>query len=267
MFVEITPLGLHIDGSLETPTYHTIDIPIGRTADLLMDQAIPESGYIVWNFLYESDPNLLFDDAYLKILEHGLETFSETLFAEFADRTLFVVLGSFASTFVDEVTFPFTETSFFQAMQSRLALFTYRLAGFEALANRLQQLATALPLELQSTVNILGEMTPSERAYFLSKNVFEHIHPFTDTSHSTSNKGLLLPEVDLLDERVLEALNSFGQPVRYLPENRAVEMWEGLDTLVFFEKYIGPLGKRALLGFEAAGGVTTASDLCQLYDT
>ena len=255
MFVELTERGLFVDGALSDVEYTKVSFYIGKYADLSESIDVPEDGFIVWDFKYECGANLLFDDGYLAILENGLRFFSEKVYPNYSERTLYCILGEFESIFPDSLRIPFAELSFLEAMRSKVTLFQYRLEGYEALASKLQMLATELPLDLQSSVLISGDLTLSERGYFLSKNVFEHIFPF-NSGKAAARQALLLPAVESVDEDLLDHIDGVDKDVRLIPENRAVEMWDELDELVYFEKYEGPLGKRALQGFEAAGGTS-----------
>lgn len=74
--------------------------------------------------------------------------------------------------------------------------------------------------------------------------------------------GLLLPSRDEVSEasaqgirKALEHLQTSGMPFRVLTEELLTAEWDQLQTLVVIADCVGPMCKRKLQGFEAAGGM------------
>lgn len=204
---------------------------------------IPE-GPILWEFDFGlfSKQLTLTDSAAFFSYTLAIEQFVKTLYSEFKERTVGVVLyrGSadiFSLIQLEEEGDP-------------------EVLGATLFADYLHRLASFLPEEVRPFCLFEAPHHFSEARFLqlTSKDRFWHIELSLEPSVDLP-EGILLPEDSFFNEFEFERiLSSVEGSYRVIPEARLVEMWQGLDKLFVIEKAVSPQGLRKIKGFEAAGG-------------
>lgn len=249
---------------------------------------------VLWELQFDSDITEIRDPLYQPLIEHSVAHFTDTVYPTCKKFSVGVILGRFSDSWMKEIPLSptnindFLEVSGYKSLEeassSRLgSLHLYRFMN-EQLAADLQRAAARLPLELPSFVVFTpsGGLDSVEQAYLISPGVFEFIHPIYASqcgmplfgyesmgmagSLSTTfserpaipSLGVMLPSFELLSNSFLseleQSLEALPCDARLIPEEKVVEMWEELETLVYYKGMLSNIGSRALQGFFAAGG-------------
>jgi|GEM_PF-5776777 len=249
---------------------------------------------ILWELQFDKDPTETRDPLYQPLIEHSVAHFTDTVYPSAKKYSMGVILGRFTADWMKSTRLSpvdcndFLEVSGYKSFSEASAsqLGALHIARFmnEQLAADLQRAAARLPLELPSfgVFTEAESLSYSEEAYLLSPSVFEFIHPiyrpncgvplfgydsmgmagslgcsFSDQA-APPQVGIMLPSFEHLSDSFLpvleESLVNAPHPIRVIPEEKVVEMWEELETLVYFKGMLSNIGSRALQGFFAAGG-------------
>lgn len=249
---------------------------------------------IVWELVFDDTLKEVRDVLYQPLIEQSVEHFTKTVYPHVQNATIGVILGRYSERWMDEKPLSPTESrEFFEYSGYKTfeevkasSVGSLHLLRFhnELLAADLQRAAARLPLELPSFLVFESKETLSlvERAYALSPTVFEFVHPIYSSkgipplialnsmgvggsmgssftcAPSVPEVGVMLPNFDHITTDFLDlletCLSTVPCAVRLLPEEKVVEMWEELETLVYFPGMLSSQGSRALQGFFAAGG-------------
>jgi len=132
----------------------------------------------------------------------------------------------------------------------------------EIFSDYLHRLASALPEDALPILVCYVEEKEKLKDWILPlcKRRFEHFDlrfPKKNIPISGSEKTIVvLPQDEKYDpiffEEIFESLRTV--PFKCIPEELLNEHWDGVDCLVIDQDSLGEMGRRMLLGFEAAGG-------------
>ena len=130
----------------------------------------------------------------------------------------------------------------------------------ELFSQYLHRLASVLPDETQPIVmvDISDKSQFAEMVLLFCKRRFEHFQlMFSAISLPIAGEAKMivsLPEDQKYDLGVFAPLFSSIENFKCIPEELLNEHWDEVDSIVIDEQSLGPIGKRMLNGFEAAGG-------------
>lgn len=256
MFVELAPTAVRFEERDErvlvgTDAVH-VRLDATKTSDL--NWSLPKtSERIVWELVFDKDR---VDPSYGALMRSAVEQFSRSVYPHYESQSVCCLLGRMEDRALSHETV---------GVYSRMLL----------------NAAAELPLELPGACAFTQthRLTPLDQAELFSPVHFEHLGVFYSPEYGIPSYGLegagiamsfaslvsppkraiLLPEQDsgLSDETYFMLVDQLQDPFRVIPERHAVEMWDELEELIFFEGYLSPVGKRVLQGFAASGGLTT----------
>ena len=235
----------------------TIEIPAGRSHDLLWDQekhraeeVCKQGGTIFWQIdlgiseiLENYTDLLLFEQRAL-----ALKTFTSTLYPLFAKETVGISLAR--SSLYREIS-PSYKEPLFAHLQAMTLFSSY-----------LQQLGAFLPDEvpIYAKIDATKSKNKSDTAFLLTKERFRYIQLLVDGWFPSSGTlGCVIPKEELYSEKIAEQLNSLFESLKHTPfrlvcEELLHEEWQGIDTLIFLADGLSSSGRRKAQGFMATGG-------------
>lgn len=126
----------------------------------------------------------------------------------------------------------------------------------------LHRLAAILPENAKPTILIQRESSKklAEMIWLFCKRRFEHFEIEFDGFKlpicGQSTRILSLPDDQLLSLKKLDRLLQEYHGCVCIPEEYLNEHWDNATEILYDSKTTGEIGKRMLLGFQAAGGIT-----------
>jgi hypothetical protein len=188
------------------------------------------------NFLLDWGPDPLFKPSEPFLL--ALDEFNKELFSAYQSVLKAIFLFPLDQNFFLSPLKQSEEAEFVERNSFRIDLFRRDLLS-EFLAPLIPTLGEGTPLRLEV------EGPP----YWLHPDKF----PWMERKKNSSTRGVLLPGLET--EEVFNAFEQINfQDARIITEQNLSLEWEGLEDLYYVEKGVTFQGKRALKGFEAAGG-------------
>ncbi len=130
----------------------------------------------------------------------------------------------------------------------------------ELFSQYLHRLASVLPDETEPVVmvDIADNNHFAEMVLLFCKRRFEHFQlMFSAISLPIEGEAktiVSLPEDQKYDPDIFGPLFRSLENFKCIPEELLNEHWDEVDSIVIDEQSLGPIGKRMLNGFEAAGG-------------
>lgn len=209
--------------------------------------------YLLWEFDWGSDEFSLYDPVVFQAFGQAIDHFVKTLWEEFKEETLGVVLYRGTIDFADRFIWPLEHLE--ECGQSSVSYAT-------VFAAYLHRLLSFFPDVVQPfcLFDTSGCGSRSRLAQLLSKERFEHIH-LSLSATQTSELAICLPHDDYLTDeqldrldQVMAELQSQGAAYRIISESRLAQEWDGIEKLLILPEAVSPMGRRLLQGFEAAGG-------------
>lgn len=130
----------------------------------------------------------------------------------------------------------------------------------ELFSQYLHRLASALPDETEPVVlvDIANKDQFAEMVLLFCKRRFEHFQlMFSAISLPIEGEAstiVSLPQDQKYDPEIFGPIFSSLENFKCIPEELLNEHWDEVDSIIVDEQSLGPMGKRMLNGFEAAGG-------------
>ena len=145
----------------------------------------------------------------------------------------------------------------FQESSLHFEVFCAQLAS-----DYLHRLASALPDEMEPVilVDLKAELSFSKAVLLLCKRRFEHFQlKFLNKFLPLEGDAAIMVSLPLDRRYCIETMEHIfssleGKKFKCIPEELLNEHWEGVDTLIVDPASLSEVGKRMLVGFEAAGG-------------
>jgi hypothetical protein len=242
-------------------------IVLDATLASKLDWEFPE-GPLWIHFDFDLENVSLFDPTPLAAFEGALKHFFKTHYDNLADRIMGISLYKGSCHFSTHLEFYsdwLTDNNQIDSPHNR------SVHALNILSDYLHRLASLFPdeIEAHALFDMASENNPWHAAQLISKERFTHIAlatrntPVWLTYLSWDESGVYERENPTLAV-VLPVDSCFAKfPIpqitdtyRMIPEYALTEMWDGVDTLYYMEEALSSLGRRKLLGFEAAAGKT-----------
>lgn len=292
--------------------FNSVRIPLDGTlrSDLKWDLAAEQARKhrerglkIVWDLdlgLFSRLTLPFFDSFQIQALTLSLQHFCQTIWSEFADATLGIVVYRGLADF--SMGFPWDaerREAFRQWLEEIGASESPHLTSLfcrDCCSLYLNRLVSALPGYLQPMMMVDASFVkqPRHLVDLLHREAWERFAVAIKSSslptlgigwesesmlgeigrkrHQAASQdylrlGLCLPSLDDHSMETAEALDKAlawlgNRPCRFVIEGTLTGEWDGLDDLIVLPHAIGPITKRKLQGFQAAGGtVLDCNDL------
>lgn len=253
-------------------------------------KAVEKGLFVLWEIdlgLFSELPFPLINQTQFLSLGISLEHFRDTLWKEFRDRTLGIIVYRGHADF--SIGFPWNEVQESNWIEWRQEHFNgtnlaYAQSLFcrDVIVEYLQLLTSRLPDALPCYILLDAQSVNTDslwQALLLNPERFEQLNvavkgatiplPYATwsdetiifSSSSPTSIGICLPSMELFHPRYYEGLQGALKsllnkkiPFRLIPENHLITSWDGLDDLLYVPTGLSHEGKRKLQGFCAAGG-------------